>query len=180
MDVISAIKKRSSCRDFKKTQIKNEDLNLLMDAALASPTAINLQDLKINVVQDANLIHDISQECFRLMDEKVKKRMQDRKADSIFYNAPTVFILSSPKTIYSDLNAGIVAQSLCIAAESLGLASCIIGMAAPAFAKTNPNNLKNRLDMADDECFCVSVAIGYANSKKLPHEFNYNQIRGFF
>ena len=180
MDVLSAIKKRSSCRDFKKTQIKNEDLNALINAALASPTAINLQELKINVIQDINLIHNISQECFRLMDENVKQRMQERNADNIFYNAPTVFVLSSPKTIYSDLNAGIVAQSLCLAAESLGLASCIIGMAAPAFAETNPNNLKNRLDMEDDELFCISVAVGYANSKKSPHEPNYNQIRKYY
>ncbi|NLM19276.1 MAG: nitroreductase family protein [Clostridiaceae bacterium] len=180
MDVLSAIKKRSSCRDFKRTQIKNEDLDSLVNATLASPTAINLQDLKINVIQDINLIHDISQECFRLMDAKAKKRMQERNADNIFYNAPTIFVLSSPKTIYSDLNAGIVAQSLCLASESLGLASCIIGMAAPAFAENNPNNLKNRLDMEEDERFCIAIAIGYANSKKLPHELNRNQIREFY
>lgn len=180
MDVLSAIKKRSSCRDFKKTQIKNEDLDCLVNAALASPTAINLQDLKINVIQDKNLIHNISQECFRLMNEKTKQRMQERNADNIFYNAPTIFVLSSPKTVYSEMNAGIVAQSLCLASESLGLASCIIGMAAPAFAETNPNNLKNRLDMADDEYFCLSVAVGYANSKKSPHELNRKQIREFY
>lgn len=180
MDVLSAIKKRYSCRDFKKIQIKNEDLNHLIDAALASPTAINLQDLKINVIKDKKLINDISQECFRLMDENVKQRMRDRNADNIFYNAPTIFILSSPKTVYSDINAGIVAQSLCLTSEYLGLASCIIGMAAPAFAETNPNNLKNRLDMAENESFCVAVAVGYANSKKLPHEYDRNQIREFF
>lgn len=180
MDVLSAIKKRSSCRDFKKTQIKNEDLNALINAALASPTAINLQELKINVIQDINLIHNISQECFRLMDENVKKRMQDRNAENIFYNAPTIFILTSPKTVYSDLNAGIVAQSLCLASEHLGLSSCIIGMVAPAFDETNPKNLKSRLDMEENEYFCVSVAVGYANSKKLPHDFDRNQIKEFY
>ena len=135
MDVLSAIKKRSSCRDFKNDQIKKEDLDILIEAALASPTAINLQDLKINVIQDRNLIDDISQECFRLMDENVKKRMQDRNAENIFYNAPTIFILTSPKTVYSDLNAGIVAQSLCLASEHLGLSSCIIGMVARLLMK---------------------------------------------
>ena len=44
-----------------------------------------------------------------------------------------MFILSSPSEDYADLNAGIVAQSICLTATELGLGSCIIGLASQVF-----------------------------------------------
>ncbi|MDI9490936.1 MAG: nitroreductase family protein [Clostridiaceae bacterium] len=179
MKTLTAIKQRSSCRNFSTKQITEQELEQLINAALAAPTARNLQDLKINVIQDNQLIQDISDESFRLMDEEILERMKSRNAQSLFYGAPTVFILSSPYTSFSNQNAGLATQNIALAAEAIGLSSCIIGLVAPAFAEDNPQNLKNRLSMTDDERFCLAIAVGYANSEKEPHQLNQNQIRIF-
>lgn len=179
MKVSQALKQRSSCRDFKSTKLNEQEIQALKDAALASPTALNAQDLKINVVQDQNLLKEISDQCFSMFDSATQKRMKERGASSIFYNAPLVFILSSPSEDYADLNAGIVAQSICLTATELGLGSCIIGLARQAFESERKDYFAGKFNFASEEKFCVAVAVGHENTSKDPHEFNLDQIREF-
>lgn len=52
MDAIEMLKNRRSCRAFKKEQIKDGELQTVLDCGLAAPAAMNLQEVKIIVVQD--------------------------------------------------------------------------------------------------------------------------------
>ena len=46
MNCLDAIRKRSSCRDFSDKKVLPEDAEKLLEAGLASPTAINAQSLR--------------------------------------------------------------------------------------------------------------------------------------
>ena len=62
------------------------------------------------------------------MDNTVKQTI-DGFPNNFYYNAPTVLILSADKDFkWSKLDAGIAAQNIALAAQSMGLGSLIIGI----------------------------------------------------
>lgn len=60
-------------------------------------------------------------------------------------------------------------QNLAIAAQSMGLGSCIIGMAAASFSGPMGQAMRDRMDWPADHDFVISIAIGHpAMSKDAP------------
>ena len=165
MNCLDAIRQRSSCRDFSDKKVSEKDVELLLEAALASPTAVNAQSLRFALITDEDLIQKISDASYELMDEVTLERMRARKAINLFYGAPLLLVISS---VPSRLTA-----------EQLGLSSCIIGLSRSAFAEDNPKHMRQALGMEEDERFIVSVAVGYAQSRKEPHELTWEHVRRF-
>ena len=179
MNCLDAIRQRSSCRDFSDKKVSEKDVELLLEAALASPTAVNAQSLRFALITDEELIQRISDASYELLDEVTLERMRARKAKNLFYGAPLLLVISSVPSRCSDIDAGIAAQSVCLTAEQLGLSSCIIGLSRSAFAEDNPKHMRQVLGMEEDERFIVSVAGGYAQSRKEPHELTWEHVRRF-
>lgn len=117
MDAIELLKTRRSCRSFKSEQIKDEELQTILDCALNAPSGMNKQDSKIVVIQNEALIKDLSRLNAQIMNSD----------DDPFYGAPTVCLILVPK----DSNTGIKDGSLIIgamqnAAYALNIGSCWI------------------------------------------------------
>lgn len=81
---------------------------------------------------------------------------------------------------YAKIDAGIAAQSLALAAESLGLSSCILGSPLLAFQETweEQKNLQELLFLKDEEEVLLLLALGYPEeeTKKLPHQTERTQV----
>ena len=60
MDAIELLKTRRSCRSFQKEMIKDEELQTILECGLNAPSAMNKQDSKIVVVQDQQLVKELS------------------------------------------------------------------------------------------------------------------------
>ena len=73
-----AILNRYSCRDFKDIRLSKEETDALLAAAMAAPTARNLQELRFNWIDDQELIQEISDLCFKQLDPEFLGRMQER------------------------------------------------------------------------------------------------------
>ena len=65
-ETLQSIFSRSSTRKFTAQKVSTEDIEVLKKAALAAPTARNLQELRFAFVEDQELITRISDEVFRL------------------------------------------------------------------------------------------------------------------
>ena len=173
-ETLQSIFSRSSTRKFTTQKVSAEDIEVLKKAALAAPTARNLQELRFAFVEDQQLIARINEEVFRLMDEEKnsagKKLMQERRAANVFYGAPLVVLISARDEKWSELDAGIAVQTLALTAESLGLGSCIIGMVDTAFQRSREANLPALFSMSEDESFRIAIAIGYKAIEKEPHQ----------
>ncbi|MDD2427930.1 MAG: nitroreductase family protein [Eubacteriales bacterium] len=176
---MDAIRKRSSCRDFSDKKVAAEDVDKLLEAALASPTAMDSQLLRFALISNEQLIQKISDHSFERLDEGSVARMKARKAKNLFYGAPVVMVISSVPARCAHIDAGLAAQSVCLTAEELGLSSCIIGMSRVSFAEDDPNHLRDVLKMEEDERFVISIALGYAQSRKEPHELSWDHVRRF-
>lgn len=79
-DTIKTLTSRRSCKNFKSEQIKDEELNLILQAGMNAPTGRGLQSPIMVVIQNKSLIQKIS---------KLNASIMGVNVDP-FYNAPTL------------------------------------------------------------------------------------------
>ena len=177
-EVLKTIANRYSCRDFSETQLTKEQIENLVNAALASPSALNLQPWHIIVVTDKSFIDEMdttAMETGKVNNEPWYNRMMER-GGKMFYNAPCMIFIMSDGSSYSTLDCGIVSQNIALAAHSMGLGSVICGMARIPLGGAKGDEYKKRLKVPEGYDFGMSVCVGYANSGKEPHELVLSKV----
>lgn len=162
-EVLKAISGRRSIRGYRDEQITQQELETLMRAAVESPSARNQQPWHFSFVQDRELIARVNREA-------------DPNRD-IFYNAPTVvFISADPSGHYTPIDCGIAAQTLALAAYSMGLGSVILGYPRLAFQKPEADSLRHALGFPQGHDFMIAVAVGYGTVTKEAHPVEPNRV----
>ncbi|MGI5900573.1 MAG: nitroreductase family protein [Christensenellales bacterium] len=167
-EVLRAIEGRRSIRGYGPGQMSKDELQLLLKAALESPSARNLQPWHFSVVQNKTLLDEIEAEVC----EKTS-----REAGSIFFGAPTVIFISADETsMYGGIDSGIAVQTLSLAAHSLGLGSVILGMPRAAFEGENADRFEKALKFPKGYKFRIALAVGHPAVTKDAHEIGENKI----
>jgi nitroreductase len=173
-----AILDRRSIRNFRPDALTEEQLDALADAALASPSAMDLQPWQFSFVLDPavhRLLTEATLEAFRAEGNQSAVDRITGRHESLFYGAPLVIVISTPDAS-SMIDAGIAVQTLALAAHGLGLGSCIIGLAAAAFSGPSAATCRGAVGMATDRIFAICVAIGHPAVTKGPHERHCEKI----
>ena len=136
--MIEIIKQRRSVRGYREEQIKEEELQTILDAGLWAPSAHNSQPWHFTVIQDPEFIRSMSQIS---LEDMAKSKVEwvarmGRSGRDIFYGAPTVVIVSGKKEEMLDplIDCSAAVQNLLLAAESLDIGSCWIGLVRFFFA----------------------------------------------
>jgi len=176
-EVLKAISERYSCRNFSPEALTQDQLHELVKAALASPSAMNLQPWHIIVVTDKALIEEMDAAAMEHVkkDEAWYKRMMER-GGKIFYDTPCIIFIAADGTDYSTLDCGIVSQNIALAAHSMGLGSVICGMARIPLNGEKGEEFKQRIQLPDGYSFGMSVCVGKIKSGKAPHELDYEKV----
>ncbi|MDO9627280.1 MAG: nitroreductase family protein [Methanobacteriaceae archaeon] len=160
--VLENIKNRRSTRKYLPEQIKKEELDIILEAGIYAPSGHNDQAWHFTVVQNKELIDSMSEESKKAMAELPIDwiaKMGRSENLHIFYNAPTVVVVSGKKDAtspFADCCAAI--QNMLLAAESIDIGSCWIGLAR--FFYENPENLK-KLNIPEGYEPHYSVCFGY-------------------
>ena len=137
--VLEVIKSRRSVRSYKPEQIKQEELDAIIEAAIHAPSGHNTQPWHFTVVQDPAVIRhisDVAKEYMARVPFDWIKNLGLNPDYVISYNAPTVIIVSGRKdaiTWKTDCDAAI--QNMLIAAESLDIGTVWLGFAPFCFRK---------------------------------------------
>jgi len=178
-ETIKHITERYSCRDFKATPLTQQQISTLVEATLSAPSAMNLQPWHTIFVTDKALIDEIDKEGMRILSEEEDKSGYNRfmeRGGKLFYNAPCMAIILSDGSTWGTLDCGILCQNIVIAAESMGLGSCIVGMTGIPLSGPKSEEYKKRLNFPEGHTFAVSVIIGEINSGKDPHEHDLTKV----
>ncbi|MTK05996.1 MAG: nitroreductase family protein [Hungatella sp.] len=131
-EVLKAIKSRRSVRAYRQEQIKQEELEAIIEAGIYAPSANNQQPWHFTVIQNSDIL--------RYINEKSKEQMAKSEIDGIrnmganpildiTYQAPTLVIVSGKRdsiTWRADCAAAI--QNMLLAAESLNIGSVWLGL----------------------------------------------------
>jgi nitroreductase len=171
---LDIIRQRRSHRKYTAEQLTQAQLDAILDAALASPSAMNLQPWHFSVVQDSALLNRIHQEAAAVALAREPDMRSPRYDDpdfQIFYHAPTVIFLSAPTgSQMGAVDCGIAVYGIALAAESLGLGSVILGLPRDAFAGSAREEVEQALQFPEGHHFVVAIALGHPADTKDAHE----------
>lgn len=178
-ETIKTIKSRRSVRTYKDKTIEKEKINEILECGLMAPNARHLQPWKFIVVTDKNLIKEMSK---RIRDKVIDnpkysfiKKRAETKEDAIFYSAPLlVFILGDKNNHWATMDCSMAAENMMLAAKSLGIASCPIGMAR--FIK-DEKDIIEKLDFPESYELVLTLVFGYADKEPAAKERNKDVVK---
>ena len=178
-ETIKTIMERNSCRDFKDTPLTDEQLKAIVGAALAAPSGMNRQPWRLVVVKDKAIIDELDAEGMGMLRAAEDKTMLNRfleRGGKMLYNAPCLVYILSDSSTWSPLDCGIQCQNIALAAQSLGLSSCIVGMANMPLTGPRGDEFKKRMNFPDGYVFAIGILVGAPNTGKEPHELDESKV----
>ncbi|WP_419519009.1 nitroreductase family protein [Megamonas funiformis] len=151
-EVIKAMIERRSCRKFKVEQIKDEELQAILEAGKYAATGKGLQSPKMVVIQNPEVIAKLS---------KWNADIMGVTSDP-FYGAPTVILVLADATRPTAVQDGsLVMGNLMLAAHSIGVASCWINRAKEEFATEEGKALLKQWGIEGDYIGVGHCVLGY-------------------
>ncbi len=164
-ETLKLIKQRRSIRSFKADQIRDEELQAVLEAGLYAPYAWD-QTRHFTVIQNKEILDRLNiaaKEAARQMDFEHLRELGNNERFNCLYNAPTLIIVSGDEQAPIPLEAdcATATQNLLIAAESIGLGSCWIFFVLLAFNSTQGAELRKELKIPDGYKPYYSAVIGY-------------------
>ncbi len=168
-ETLKVIKQRRSTRSFKDEQIKDEELQAVLEAGLYAPYAWE-RSRHFTVIQNRdvlNRLNDAAKEAARQMDMEHLKELGNNEWFHCLYNAPTLIIVSGSEQAPIPLEAdcATAAENMLIAAESMGLGSCWLFFVLLAFGSAQGVELKRDLKIPDGFKPYYSAVFGYRNTE---------------
>jgi nitroreductase len=137
MDLLEAIRKRRSVREYTGEPVDDAVLRELIEAAVLAPSAINQQPWTFVVIKDADRLAQISRKAkSHLLKASLsapahpfREMLNDPDFD-IFYHAPAlVVIAAADPTDWAVEDCALAAENLMLAAYAMDLGTCWIGFA---------------------------------------------------
>lgn len=163
---IEDIMTRRSVRKYKPEQITRDELDIVLNAGVAAPTAKNLQSPIIVAVQNREEIAHLS---------KLNAAVMNVDADP-FYGAPTVLIiLADAHNPNAVPDGALVMGNLLNAAHAIGLGSCWINRAREVFASDEGRALLKKWGIEGDYIGVGNCILGYPDEEPemKPRKDNY-------
>lgn len=187
-ETLKTIYERRAVRKFKKKPVEKQLILDLLDAARMAPSAMNKQPWHFYVLTDPAKILQcskaiMSETKLKMLKAGVKEvvhhifhpgsfHIKDgmdffKGEDPIFHGAPVVIFISSDRSNdWAKLDIGMCAQNIMLAAKSLGLDTCAVGLAKfiefTAEYKTFGVSASEQIELA--------VVVGYGDEKPALHE----------
>jgi len=182
-DTIKSIIERRSVRKYKPQQITEQELKCIIDCGLYAPSARNTQAWHLTVIQKPELISGMNKKAKENMPPEVTARYKDMPGGlegfDIFYGAPTLILVSGDANdIYTDANCGYLTENMCLAAQSMGVASIIIGLARFMFNSPDAAAFAKELGVPNGYKPLYVVCFGYGDMEpeapaRIPGKVNY-------
>ncbi len=147
------LKERRTCRSYYPEQIKDEELNAVLEAGMYAPTGRGMQSPIMIVVQKPELIQKLS---------KMNADVMGVDTDP-FYGAPTVIIVLADKSrnTYKE-DGSLVMGNLLNAAHAVGLGSCWIHRAKEVFESEEGKEMLKEWGIEGDYEGIGHCILGYA------------------
>ncbi len=162
-ETIRTIYERRAVRKYKDVPLTANMVEQLLDSGRMAPSAIDKQPWRFYVMTNTTLIKSIGKEIAVKADEYFHLAHGihiSQTEDTIFYGAPLVVFISAPRdSEWAQLDIGMCAQNMMLAAKSLGLDSCPVG-----FGKfVEKTNSYATLQVPPSEHIIISLIFGYGN-----------------
>ena len=147
MEFFEIVRNRYSCKKFDGRAVEKEKLNAILEAGRLAPTAKNLQEQRIYVVQ--------SEEGLAKIDKVTPCRYGASTALVVAFNRENVFTYPGGKRNSGAEDASIVATHMMLAAEAAGADRCWVNF-------FDPEVTAREFGLPENEEVLMILDLGYA------------------
>ena len=147
MEFKEVVKNRYSCKKFNGRQVESDKLKAILEAGRLAPTAKNLQEQRIYVIQ--------SDEVLARIDTATPCRYGAPTVLVVAYDKNNVFTYPGGKCNSGAEDATIVATHMILAAANEGVDSCWLNF-------FDPDKLAETLGLPENEEILMLMDLGYA------------------
>lgn len=169
-EVLKAIRERRSIRRYSAEQIKDEELQAVLEAGTWAATGHGTQDPWIVAVQKPETLDTL-----RKMNAEIMGVTSDP-----YYGAPTiVLVFASRDNANNERDASLVLGNMMLAAQSIGLATCWINREDAMFDTDDGQALMKEFGLPEGLKGIGALSLGYASSQPhsvKPRKDNYYRI----
>jgi len=164
-ETLKNIRNRRSTRAFLPEQINGAHLTEIIDAGIYAPSANNQQPWHFTVIQRKDIIDRLSiafKEIARKSDNEYVRRFADNEKFHVFYNAPTVVLVSGDINSQSAaVDCAVALENIILAAESLEIGSCWVGLISILLNSEEGIEFVKELEIPEGFKQIHSVCLGY-------------------
>lgn len=162
-ETMETILKRRSIR-FYKTQIPTDaELQTVMSAALYAPSARNLQPNHVRIVTSKEILDELNRDFKQFVGENTPA-YTGWKEQPFYHDAPVfAMIFGDRENHYTPVDAGIMVENMAVAAQSVGLGSCIIGCIGNYMNSPEGAKWKVKFKVPENCDFMIGITLGYAD-----------------
>lgn len=160
MEFSQLVKERYSCKKYSKKQISKEALDSILQAARPAPTAKNLQEHHIYVLQ--------SQKALEKVDLLTPCRYGAQTVLMVTFDKNNVYTYPGSKRDSGIEDASIVATYLMLAACNEGVDSCWLN-------NFDPEKAKLLFELKENEEVLMLLDLGYAEEGAGPLENHFKR-----
>ena len=147
MEFKEVIKSRYSCKKYSDRQVEPEKLTAILEAGRLAPTAKNLQEQRVYVVQSPEILAKI--------DAVTPCRYGAPTVLVVAFDKKNVFIYPGGKRDSGVEDASIVATHMMLAAADEGVDSCWLNF-------LDPDKMAEALGLPENEEVLMVLDLGYA------------------
>lgn len=156
-EALEVLKNRRAIRKYKADQIKDEELNAVLEAGTFAPTGAGTQGVQIVVVQTPEYRDRVA-----ALNAKVFGKDMDP-----YYGAPTIILVfETPECFTHELDGAAVCTNMLNAAYAAGLGSCWIHRCKQMFEMEEGKALLKEWGLPEDLVGVASMALGYADCEQ--------------
>lgn len=160
MEALECIKTRRSVRKFTEQPVDRALLEQVVAAAAYAPSWKNTQVARYTVVTDPAKKQFLADEC--MMDFAFNQKTASHVPALVVVTAITGrsgyerdgSFSTSKGTHWQSFDAGVAAQTFCLAAHALGLGTVIMGV-------FDENKVREAIDLPAEQTVAALIAIGY-------------------
>ncbi|MDR2343959.1 MAG: nitroreductase family protein [Spirochaetaceae bacterium] len=159
-DTLKDLKERRSIRKYKAEQIKDSELDAVLEAGTWAASGAGAQPAVMVVLQDPDKIARL---------ERLNARVTGNADAKTFYGAPTVVTVLADKERPTWVDDGnMVIANLLNAAYAVGLGSCYIYRAKDIFDGAEGKDLLKEWGLGENYGGVGHVLLGYAGESPRP------------
>jgi len=160
--VVDAIMARRSIRHYTDTPVSRDTLELLAKCGINAPNARNLQEWAVRIVDSKDYLEGATEVMKAGMPAIANQ--DDPKFRNGFRNATAVIFVAAPEDPSGmlDVNVGALCENICVAAQSMGLGSVIMGGLIMFLSNTpEAKPYLDRLNLPEGYRLRICVGVGY-------------------
>lgn len=172
-DIIKVFSERRSVRSYENEPVPDNLLKKVIQESYYSPNAGNKQLLRMVVSRDreintylGKLRHDVTEK-FWYPEKGDYKAVKDEDLEkgnisNSFYDAPvTVYLFGPGDFEFSEADAYIMANNICLIARNYDLGSVILSVAVDYFVTDRSKEILKKWNIPDDYVIRANTSIGY-------------------